>query len=630
MKVLLSIIILIIIFRLFSRKKRPKASFIDQKKEIIEETKSNSYQFKGVEYSNYDDIKKNWYREIRVPFTCTRKTYIIGRMVGKYYGEYTTNPNHIPIYKIKIYEAYVYPTPSGQCSCLINGKETCNGIHKFFEENFVSLQSSQTFDKSQLPDEFILVHPNDHNEYKIQLNDIIFDEVTYNSQFHQTDDKEVFGTLECTITGYIADIVKDIRLEREYKYIANNDTPIFPFVSSKGNIDIGTKVSTPISEKTGNLPIYEEKGKIKSTNNEATKSTNKKAYILTSKHSTYQDDFLAWLPGIILGILLLVMIPQLLFLIPIFLIIFLLSIIPSFVWKWVINIIVGIYFISLGILFLTSIFTLLKSSQISFINIPKYTIQSNRKPTSTLKKTEITYTENSNHSTTDTIWVFTKKWKDYHDNSYEGIYTIRKKDYLLSRNYKRTLVHDNNSRNYNYVVHKIKENDQNRLNGVYQMLDSISLSQKINKTQFADMVISFVQDYDYSLILPSDCDPTAYSDEFIKSYLTSNQGSCIPNEPFGLTTPVETLTSTKTDCDSRTLLLYTILSRYKYDVILLSSDIYKHSIIGINLPYKGKDFYTYGNQKYALVETTTKGAFPGYISNEISDTKNWYISLKSK
>jgi hypothetical protein len=83
------------------------------------------------------------------------------------------------------------------------------------------------------------------------------------------------------------------------------------------------------------------------------------------------------------------------------------------------------------------------------------------------------------------------------------------------------------------------------------------------------------------------------------------------------------------DCDTRTLLIYTMLSHYGYDVAMLSSEYYSHSLIGINLPYNGRA-YTYNTQRYVLWETTAPGIKPGILPNEISNLNYWRISLKSK
>jgi len=167
------------------------------------------------------------------------------------------------------------------------------------------------------------------------------------------------------------------------------------------------------------------------------------------------------------------------------------------------------------------------------------------------------------------------------------------------------------------------------LGSLYKLFDSIGQTNKLNSTKFAEMVVSFVQDMPYALLLENECDPQLYSDSFIKSYLNNPEAECNANQRFGIYTPLEFLYTTQGDCDTRTLLLYTIFSKYDYDVVLLSSEYYGHSILGINLPYNGLS-YTYNNQNYVLWETTALNAMPGIISQDISNLNFWRISLKSK
>ena len=88
------------------------------------------------------------------------------------------------------------------------------------------------------------------------------------------------------------------------------------------------------------------------------------------------------------------------------------------------------------------------------------------------------------------------------------------------------------------------------------------------------------------------------------------------------------MTNLKGDCDTRTLLLYTILSHYNYDVAV-SSEFYGHSILGINLPImdyhiqpKTVEIHFMGN--YSV------GSKPGIISNDISNTNYLENISKSK
>jgi hypothetical protein len=60
-----------------------------------------------------------------------------------------------------------------------------------------------------------------------------------------------------------------------------------------------------------------------------------------------------------------------------------------------------------------------------------------------------------------------------------------------------------------------------------------------------------------------------YADNFIRNYLSSNDAKCDGYERFGINTPVEFIATLQGDCDTRTLLLYTILAHYGYDVALM-------------------------------------------------------------
>ena len=155
------------------------------------------------------------------------------------------------------------------------------------------------------------------------------------------------------------------------------------------------------------------------------------------------------------------------------------------------------------------------------------------------------------------------------------------------------------------------------------------MANHLSEKGLAETIVSFVQDIPYVVVLSNACDPSLYADAFIKKYLSAENALCDGFEKFGINTPVEYIATLKGDCDTKTLLLYTMLSHYGYDVAMLSSEYYNHSLIGINLPYEGVA-YKYNNQRYILWETTAPNFKPGILPNEISNTNYWRISLKSK
>jgi hypothetical protein len=185
-----------------------------------------------------------------------------------------------------------------------------------------------------------------------------------------------------------------------------------------------------------------------------------------------------------------------------------------------------------------------------------------------------------------------------------------------------------NEFDYDRIIYTLKEHDKYDLNYLYQLFDSLQNTHQLSKKLFAEMIVSFVQTIPYTLILPKSCDANLYDDRFTVQYLQSKNAQCQGNERFGINTPVEFLGNLDGDCDTRALLLYTVLAHYGYDVVVLSSEHYGHSIIGINLPYNGAS-YPFNNQKYVFWETTAPNIRPGYLPSEISNTNYWRISLKS-
>ena len=182
---------------------------------------------------------------------------------------------------------------------------------------------------------------------------------------------------------------------------------------------------------------------------------------------------------------------------------------------------------------------------------------------------------------------------------------------------------------HNEGIWNLKNKDENKLNGLYFLFDSINNKNKLSKIKFAEVIVSFVQDMEYTIILEDGCDANLYIDRFTKNYLLNYPNRCDGYQRFGINTPIEFLMKQKGDCDTRTLFLYLIFTHYNYDVAVLSSEFYGHSILGINLPINGLA-YTYNNQQYVFWETTTPNCKPGIISNQISNLNNWRISLKSK
>ncbi len=217
-------------------------------------------------------------------------------------------------------------------------------------------------------------------------------------------------------------------------------------------------------------------------------------------------------------------------------------------------------------------------------------------------------------------------WKDLYNNRYEGVYSLFK-DEIANSTSKLELLKRQNLNSFASVYANIYNTDKNYLGDVYLMLDSIRIKKKQNNLQFANTIVSMVQSIDYVLILEEDCDdPSLLRNNQIRQMKLTGV-PCEGYAPFGIKTPAQFLTDLKGDCDSRTLLLYTMFKHYNYDVAILNSDYYGHSMLGLNVRGANGVFKSMNGLRYYFWETTSKGFGVGQLPQGNGVLNYWKIEL---
>lgn len=212
-------------------------------------------------------------------------------------------------------------------------------------------------------------------------------------------------------------------------------------------------------------------------------------------------------------------------------------------------------------------------------------------------------------------------WRDLRNFYYSANLKILYDDYLKSlRNRDRSSA---SSLEWLYV--DIFKSDYYDLDKVYQDLDYIRKDRSLSKKKFAEVVVAMVQHIPYSYVTGGTCRSLALSDNSI-SYDISRGVKCEGGIAGGIYTPLEFIKKKKGDCDSRTLLIFTILRHFGYDVVILNSNLYAHSIIGLNIPYSGRYKY-YKGKRYYTWETTSTGFDLGVLPSSVSDINYWYVGL---
>jgi hypothetical protein len=601
--IIIIIIIAVILYFLFWNKKT------DSKTITINEDDKNKINYSQLEELSEDEIytdENGQYKLVEKTREIPRRTYIKATLNGKYWGEidedYSNQFSYSKFFDFNIYEVTL--------------KNAVYGSVPF------RLEQDLRIPREKLPKLLHTILEKGGKEYEVNLHECVFAQIDnktplFSRKLHQDEGNEVFGTIDAVVTGYILDFTKEVYFEPEYIGTIHETTHI-------------PGVEEPILYKT-NVPTGNVKYKGNYINTEKFLSNYKDTYWEGWKYSkpsttTNTEGCFSSVIGLLAGIIgiafLLMMLPQMAFILPFILIIFLLNLIPAKIYSWIFRIIGIIMLIG----FIVSLFQIINRS--ANTHIPKPVVVENPKERET-QSTPIIDTTN-NVIENDTLIKHFRVWNDYDGNKYEGYIWTKKSDYSKAKYFKNSLnIRQNTLRAYDEIIYSLKENDKQNLNGVYQLFDSIREKEHLSNVKFAELLVSFVQDIPYAVIVPDDCNPNLYDDKFIREYLSSENASCNGFQKFGINSPVEFMSNLYGDCDTRTLLLYTMLAHYGYDVALFSSEYYSHSIIGVNLPISGIA-YTYENQRYVLWETTAPNIKAGVLPKEISNLKYWRISLKSK
>lgn len=231
----------------------------------------------------------------------------------------------------------------------------------------------------------------------------------------------------------------------------------------------------------------------------------------------------------------------------------------------------------------------------------------------------------------DTIPVYSSNrvWRDNYGNDYSGSLTVRERDYFNLKDYIKKYTPPSSDNFWGNLYDHIDRNDTPSLDLVMHTFETINAERRLNQMEFAEMVVSCIQDIPYAFVFEEACLPAHSYEDSIRQLLERCPDCCIGNMLYGIQNPVSFLQNLKGDCDTRTVLIYSILKSFKYDVAILNSDYYKHSIIGINLPGSGL-YKIYNGKRYMLWETTGKYFEAGDLPPSFDNVTYWNVVLTSK
>ena len=150
------------------------------------------------------------------------------------------------------------------------------------------------------------------------------------------------------------------------------------------------------------------------------------------------------------------------------------------------------------------------------------------------------------------------------------------------------------------------------------LVDSLSFignRRNLSRTDLAEMIVSFVQDIPYSYVLGGDCE----------KFETKGK-PCLGNMSFGILSPYEFVHSLYGDCDTRSVLIYTILEEMGFDPMIVVSSEYAHAMLALNIPAEG-DHLKYRGNNYYFWETTAEGWPLGMLPPTTNNVNYWKVAL---
>lgn len=205
-----------------------------------------------------------------------------------------------------------------------------------------------------------------------------------------------------------------------------------------------------------------------------------------------------------------------------------------------------------------------------------------------------------------------QNWKDFDGDWYRMDFKIAENNVQKSKVNREGYKYTRDLAWGKFYKH-MADHDKPLLEHLYTSFSKIQQDKKMGRKKFAEFIITSIQNIQYNYIKSTKCDG-------------NEDYPCVGNVRLGIYAPAEFGTNLKGDCDSRTVLLFVLLAKFNYDVAILNSDQYKHSVLGINLPARGK-YKIYNRKKYYFVETTAKGCPIGYLPKDVSSLRYWDFVL---
>ena len=221
------------------------------------------------------------------------------------------------------------------------------------------------------------------------------------------------------------------------------------------------------------------------------------------------------------------------------------------------------------------------------------------------------------------------QWDDFIDNDYIGKYTTSTLKFAESNRMHNAWgnVRQNSVSNFwGEIYDDMSNSDSPKLDSLVRYFQNERQAKGLNELEAAEMVVAFIQEIPYVLVHDESCEKAIAEGGFMAEYHSEGR-PCLPEIIAGVQSPYEFIHNMQGDCDTRSLLGYTILSKMKIPCSIWVSQAYGHSIMGVALPAQSKNYKTVNGMRHFGVELTARGFRVGMMASDQTDMDNWTVVL---
>jgi hypothetical protein len=221
------------------------------------------------------------------------------------------------------------------------------------------------------------------------------------------------------------------------------------------------------------------------------------------------------------------------------------------------------------------------------------------------------------------------EWNDFQPRNYRSDYTTSTLLYEDSRRLHskwNNVYIDNELEFWHDLYNDFYQKDSNKLDSLVGFFNYERMRKGLNVVETAEMVTTFIQEIPYVLVHDGSCAEATSQGGFIQEYHSEGK-PCLENVVGGVQSPYEFIHDLKGDCDTRSLLAYSILTKMGVASSVWVSREYGHSILGVAVPVNSSNFIKVNGMRHFAVELTAKGFRIGMISPEHTDMDNWNVVL---